>query len=457
MSPSHPYLAIDECTNVVYEIPHESLLHGPRHLDSIKSVSHIVVQNLVRNTHNHYLTFLCAESLQFILKREHQLYAGSQFDPFAGFTFEDILWRNGFAFLRGQNNTLIACMTVKVEVRSGTEGDIDDWQTVTTFFYPLNYEGQHHSRIVARCLQLGLRPAPVDGALRPSPAIVEGATPVELRTLHREAREFLLYTPMSSCYFRWDDERLEKYWSDLRTYKESFVPRLDSVNKRKVQDQYEQHVAAQRLLDSASSNPDLEVEICKNALEGARLIDSLTGVESIKRPRSVTDDPIQFFGEEGLMLDVQFTIVAMAVKSIFAETDVYDAARRYSALCQTSSFFHREAKRLGTQLILLAVEATERFVYDGRPFGPHRPNIARWSFTEFGVSPMALFQFHILHRKSDFVQHFFHWRLREETKHEETKAKRAEVLRHARARIESGKNTKHVFKRVVELRSLQEL
>ena len=76
----------------------------------------------------------------------------------------------------------------------------------------------------------------------------------------------------------------------------------------------------------------------QNALEGARLID-LTGVDSIKRPpRSVTDDPIQFFGEEGLMLDVQFTIVAMAVKIDLCRKR-YDAAGATVRCAKQAPFF----------------------------------------------------------------------------------------------------------------------
>ena len=169
----------------------------------IKSVSHIVVKR-----------FKHAQSLlDLSLRRKSPVhseartpvYASSQFDPFAGFTFEDILWRNGFTFLE-QNNTLIACMTVKVEVRLGPRGEMDDWQTITRLTTTVELRG----------------PAPFSDR-RPLPATwptrarrwrcalacnCESATPVELRTLTAK-REFLLYTPMSSCCFRWDDERLK--------------------------------------------------------------------------------------------------------------------------------------------------------------------------------------------------------------------------------------------------------
>ena len=370
------FLLIDEHDSSLWKVPEASLasaeLGGINVIDNADFVQHVLPAK------RDNLAFFNAEMIETLV--------GLPFnDPVA-----QSLPRPSHKFHGATPGTFVLANCIRV-LQSAWSG------YGAPFLWLYSFESHNAAQ---RRLDVGPFDLPVEPAragrlssVRPSPQSLRGAARVtDFAKLTASERDFYLSVPVAPVLFYDCALNLEKYWRTTRSHKEA-APQRVAFKTRLRRDSERRKVENVSVLLEKAADPLVERNVVENARHGLLV---LTELNNSKRAMCWGDDrtaqhPPDFFGPNGLPMELQSLVVRYAVEGALANPSPRESTAALSALRLTSSQFCKQATLLADLAVLGAVKAIRSFVLDAESLSPERAlRPASWTYREFGTSPHVL-------------------------------------------------------------------
>ena len=230
-------------------------------------------------------------------------------------------------------------------------------------------------------------------SVRPSPASVRGAERVtDFAKITASERDFYLSCPVAPFVFFDCALNLVKYWRSTRSHKEA-APQRVAFKTRLRRDSERRKVENVTILLEKASDPLVERNVVENARQGLQVLTELTNSKrsSLFDGGKVAHPPPDFFGPNGLPMELQSVVLRYAVEDALGSTSPAQSVAALSSLRLTSRHFWKHATVLADIAVVRAVYAVRSFVMDAAPLSPERAQRpAAWTYRELGISPHAL-------------------------------------------------------------------